>query len=114
MIVPSFALLSGIVLFSSAVAAVTHNINVGDNLKFNPPYIVRCKSVIILKVELTAFQNATAGDVVSFTFTSNYSATQSSFDAPCTPKAGGLDTGLCVLSIQKFFNLCFLTHFRIA
>jgi hypothetical protein len=38
---PSFVLLSGIALFSSAVAAVTHDINVGNGLKFDPPYIVK-------------------------------------------------------------------------
>jgi hypothetical protein len=41
MMFPSFALLSGITLFSSAVAAVTHEINVGNGLKFDPSYIVR-------------------------------------------------------------------------
>jgi hypothetical protein len=108
----SFALLSGIALFSSIAAAVTHEVTIGSGLDFNPPFIlVRRKSVIILKVELTAFQNATAGDIVSFTFTSNFSATQSTFDAPCTPLAGGLDTGLCVLSIQNFFELCFFDAF---
>jgi hypothetical protein len=76
MISPSFALLSGIVLFSSAVAAVTHNVTVGEGLSFVPPYI-----------------NASSGDSVSFTFTSNFSATQSSFESPCSPQAGGLDTG---------------------
>lgn len=77
MIFSSFALLSGIALFSSAVTAVTHEIIVGNGLKFDPSYIT-----------------AAAGDTVSFTFTSNnYTVTQSSFGAPCTPQAGGLDTG---------------------
>ena len=37
----SLTLLSVIALFSSAVAAVTHEIIVGNGLKFDPPYIVR-------------------------------------------------------------------------
>lgn len=59
----------------------------------------------MLKVELIVFQIAAPGDIISFTFNSNYSVTQSSLEAPCTPQAGGLDTGLCVLSIQFFYTL---------
>jgi hypothetical protein len=70
----------------------------------------------MLKVELTVFQTAAAGDTVLFAFTANnYTVTQSSFDAPCTPQAGGLDTGLCVLSTQKVLHtVVFLTLVRIA
>src|SRR5258708_8544715 len=38
---PSFALLSGIALFSSAAAAATLEIQVGGGLKFDPSFIVR-------------------------------------------------------------------------
>lgn len=66
----------------------------------------------MLKVELTVFQTAAAGDIILFSFTANnLSVTQSSFDAPCTPQAGGLDTGLCVLSIQKVFHCMFFDAF---
>lgn len=35
------ALLSGIALFSSGVAAVTHEVQVGGGLQFDPSYIVK-------------------------------------------------------------------------
>ena len=55
-------------------------------------YIDRC-------ADIPLFQSAVARDTVSFTFQSgNHTVTQSSFDAPCTPLSGGVDTGLCVLS----------------
>jgi len=48
--------------------------------------------------------NGTAGDTIEFTFQlpgyvkngtdAQHTATQSSFEAPCTPKEGGFDTGL--------------------
>jgi hypothetical protein len=46
---PSFALLSGIVLFSSAVAAVTHEVTVGDGLKFDPSYIVKPQTSLYIE-----------------------------------------------------------------
>ena len=47
--IPSFALLGGITLFSSAVAAVTHQVNVSNNtaaLIFDPSYIVRKPTIV--------------------------------------------------------------------
>ncbi|KAN0108992.1 putative plastocyanin-like domain protein [Russula decolorans] len=84
--VTSLALLSGMVLFTSAApwysppAPVTHYVNVSNDtagLLYDPPYI-----------------SAAVGDTVSFTFhPKNHTVTQSSFDAPCTPLPGGIDTG---------------------
>ncbi|KAI0277924.1 hypothetical protein BGY98DRAFT_934082 [Russula aff. rugulosa BPL654] len=90
MIFTSLALLSGMVLSASAApwysppAPVTHCVNVSNDtagLIYDPPYICR------------------PGDIISFTFhPKNHTVTQSSFDAPCTPLYGGVDTGLQTLS----------------
>ena len=117
MIFTSLALLSGMVLFSSAApwysppAPVTHCVNVSNDtagLIFDPPYIVsQPSSHYILTVVLTRpiFQAAVPGDTVSFKFhPKNHTVTQSSFDAPCTPLYGGTDTGLCVLFIQTYIT----------
>jgi plastocyanin len=87
MMFPTFALLSGIALFCSGVAAVTtHQINVSNDtagLLFDPEYI-----------------NAYVGDVVVFTFhPKNHSVTQSSFNAPCTPLPGGFDAGFVPVTL---------------
>jgi len=57
----------------------THSVTVGgpQGLAFNPPQLV-----------------AAAGDSVVFTFLSqNHTVTQSAFDTPCDPLAGGMDSG---------------------
>jgi plastocyanin len=57
----------------------THSVTVGgpQGLAFNPPQLA-----------------ATPGDTVIFTFLSqNHTATQSAFDTPCDPLAGGMDSG---------------------
>jgi plastocyanin len=57
----------------------THSVTVGgpQGLAFNPPQLV-----------------ATPGDTVIFTFLSqNHTATQSAFETPCDPLAGGMDSG---------------------
>jgi hypothetical protein len=60
-------------------------------------YIDRC-------ADTPLFQSAAVGDTVSFTFhPKNHTVTQSSFDAPCTPLPGGIDTGLCVLSSIQIY-----------
>jgi len=83
MILPSLALLSGMVLFTSAGNSpppVTHCVDVSNDaagLLYDPPYI-----------------SAALGDIVSFTFyPKNHTVTQSTFEAPCTPLDGGTDTG---------------------
>jgi len=63
----------------SAVAAETFTVIVGgnDTITYNPTSI-----------------NASNGDVVQFQFVSkNHTATQSTFAAPCTAMAGGVDSG---------------------
>jgi len=57
----------------------THSVTVGgpQGLAFNPPQLA-----------------ATPGDTVIFTFLSqNHTATQSAFETPCDPLAGGMDSG---------------------
>jgi plastocyanin len=57
----------------------THSVTVGgpQGLAFNPPQLA-----------------AAPGDTVIFTFLSqNHTATQSAFDTPCDPLAGGMDSG---------------------
>ncbi|KAK0706846.1 hypothetical protein B0T26DRAFT_743978 [Lasiosphaeria miniovina] len=65
---------------ASAVAGgQTHDVTVGgpQGLSYNPPEI-----------------KAAVGDTVRFTFLSqNHTATQSAFDKPCEPLAGGMDSG---------------------
>ncbi|KAK7027765.1 hypothetical protein R3P38DRAFT_950002 [Favolaschia claudopus] len=62
---------------STAATTFLVDIGAGGSLKFNPPNIT-----------------AKAGDVVQFLFESkNHSITQSSFASPCTPLAGGIDSG---------------------
>jgi len=115
MILPSLALLSGMVLFISAApgysppSTVTHCVDVSDDdadLLYYPPYIVsqsRCHYIELCAD--TSPQNAAVGDTISFTFyPKNHTVTQSSFEAPCTPFPGGTDTGLCVLSLQIFLT----------
>ncbi|KAF5350040.1 hypothetical protein D9756_009208 [Leucocoprinus leucothites] len=71
----AFALIST----SSARAAMTFNVTVGANgqLAYNPPFV-----------------NASPGDMINFIFNpKNHTVTQSSFDQPCTPLVGGLDSG---------------------
>ena len=116
MIFTSLALLSGMVLFSSAApwysppAPVTHCVNVSNDtagLIFDPPFIVSQASSHYIDrcADTLLFQTAVPGDTVSFTFhPKNHTVTQSSFDAPCTPLYGGTDTGLCVLYIQIYLT----------
>ena len=107
----SLALLSGMALSASAApwysppAPVTHYVNVSNDtagLLYDPPYIVSLPSIpfnINFCADIFLFQSAAPGDTVSFKFhPKNHTVTQSSFDAPCTPLYGGVDTGLCVLS----------------
>jgi hypothetical protein len=57
----------------------THSVTVGgpQGLAFDPPQL-----------------SANPGDTVIFTFLSqNHTATQSAFDKPCEPLAGGMDSG---------------------
>jgi len=91
MIFSSLALLSGMVLFSSAAplsspAPVTHWVNVSNNnasLIYDPSYI-----------------NANLGDTISFKFhPKNHTVTQSSFEDPCTPLYGGTDTGFMPVAL---------------
>jgi hypothetical protein len=117
MIFASLALLSGMVLFSSAApwhspsAPITHYVNVSNDtagLLYDPSYIVSQPQSIYIDrcADTPLFQSAAIGDTVSFKFhPKNHTVTQSSFDAPCTPLYGGTDTGLCVLSIQIFLTL---------
>ena len=112
MILPSLALLSGMVLFSSAApwsqpAPVTHYVNVSNDtagLLYDPSYIVSQPKKSLyndLCADMFLVQSAAPGDTVSFKFhPKNHTVTQSSFDAPCTPLYGGTDTGLCVSSLQ--------------
>ncbi|KAI0113774.1 Cupredoxin [Nemania sp. FL0031] len=62
-----------------AGTGATHTVQVGGSagLAYSPPQV-----------------NAAVGDMVVFTFMSmNHTATQSTFDAPCDPMAGGMDSG---------------------
>ncbi|KAK5661509.1 hypothetical protein OQA88_11413 [Cercophora sp. LCS_1] len=62
-----------------AGTGATHSVTVGgpQGLAFNPPQL-----------------QATPGDTVIFTFLSqNHTATQSAFETPCDPLAGGMDSG---------------------
>jgi len=75
-----FAALSTLVVaaFTSIVSAqTTHKVIVGNGaLTFNPPQVT-----------------AAVGDIVSFEFhPKNHTLTQSTFDNPCTPLAGGVDS----------------------
>ncbi|KAI0293220.1 hypothetical protein BC826DRAFT_1105141 [Russula brevipes] len=102
----SFALFGGLALLSSAAAHQGHHevykVQVSDSagaLVFEPPYIVSKHSVAFdHTVPLTAslIQYAAKGDTVEFTFASNnHTATESeSIYDPCTPKYGGIDSGL--------------------
>src|ERR1700679_4255058 len=98
MILPSLALLSGMVLFSSAApshsppAPITHYVNVSNDtagLIYDPPHIVSqpsSQSYIDLCADMSLVQRAAPGDTVSFKFyPKNHTVTQSSFDAPYTP-----------------------------
>jgi len=117
MIFSTLALLSGMVLFTSAApwysppAPVTHYVNVSNDtagLLYDPPYIVSQPNqslYIDFCADIFLVQSAAPGDTVSFKFhPKNHTVTQSSFDAPCTPLYGGTDTGLCVLSIQIYLT----------
>jgi hypothetical protein len=116
MIFASLALLSGMVLFTSAApwysppAPVTHWVNVSNDtagLLYDPPYIVSQSSSHYIErcADTPLFQSAAIGDTVSFKFhPKNHTVTQSSFDAPCTPLYGGVDTGLCVLSSIQIYH----------
>jgi hypothetical protein len=65
----------------------------------NPSHYI---SIVVLT---RLFQSAAIGDTVSFKFhPKNHTVTQSSFDAPCTPLYGGVDTGLCVLSSIQIYH----------
>ncbi|KAF7340306.1 hypothetical protein MVEN_01949700 [Mycena venus] len=66
-------------LLPAVLAQTTHSVQVGPNgnLVYDPPFIT-----------------AAAGDTVRFTFNpKNHTVTQSSFDAPCVPLAGGASSG---------------------
>ncbi|KAJ4482326.1 hypothetical protein J3R30DRAFT_3369091 [Lentinula aciculospora] len=68
-----------IIALVSAVAAETFTVVVGGNstITYNPTSV-----------------NATNGDVIQFQFVSkNHTVTQSTFAAPCTAMAGGVDSG---------------------
>jgi len=75
-----FALGSVFLLASAQLAlSATIDVIVGGTgvLKFNPPSV-----------------NANVGDIVRFTFhQKNHTVTQSTLDSPCTPLAGGFDSG---------------------
>jgi plastocyanin len=112
----SFALFSGLALLSSAAAHHTvYKVQVSDSagaLVYEPPYIVSKHSVAFdHTVPLTAslFQYAAKGDTVEFTFASNnHTATESeSIYDPCTPKYGGIDSGLYVLTFPCPSHLVF-------
>jgi len=72
-------------------SAAVHDILVGPNgaLEFQPPAI-----------------GAQVGDQVVFHFNpKNHTVTQSSFDSPCGPKAGGLDSGFMPVAQNQTDNL---------
>jgi plastocyanin len=75
----------GLVLFPVAHAKNFH-VNVGKGaLVFDPPFV----------------QGAHKGDTITFTFNpKKHSVTQSTFDAPCTPLAGGFDSGLIPVDVD--------------
>ena len=68
-------------------------------------------------------QNGIAGDTIEFTFQlpgyvkngtdAQHTATQSTFETPCTPKEGGFDTGLQTTTMTggKSFTLLVRTAF---
>jgi len=68
-------------------------------------------------------ENCAAGDTIEFTFQlpgyvkngtdAQHSATQSTYEAPCTPKEGGFDTGLQTTTMTggKSFTLLVRTIF---
>ncbi|KAK7062131.1 Cupredoxin [Favolaschia claudopus] len=69
---------------AAALAQTTFSVQVGPNgtLTYDPPFIT-----------------ANAGDLVRFTFNpKNHTVTQSSFDAPCVPLAGGATSGFHFIS----------------
>jgi len=74
-----FAVLSTVVTILAGIvsAQTTHKVMVGNGgLTFNPPQVT-----------------AAVGDIVSFEFhPKNHTLTQSTFDNPCTPLAGGVDS----------------------
>ena len=106
MIFSVFALFSSLALLSlAAPQGKIHQITVGNNTGgtiYNPNNIVR-QPIIISRLYRRAdslfIQNAAIGDTVIFVFNpKNHSVTQSSFAEPCTPLAGGFNSGLCVFS----------------
>jgi plastocyanin len=77
--------------------AATINVDVGGPgvLKFTPPFV-----------------NASAGDIVRFTFhQKNHTATQSTLQSPCAPKVGGFDSGFIPVadSVTSGFPVAQLT-----
>jgi plastocyanin len=80
-----------------AAHAATINVVVGGPgvLKFTPPFV-----------------NASAGDIVTFTFQQkNHTATQSTLQSPCVPKPGGFDSGFVPVaaSVTSGFPVAQLT-----
>jgi len=65
-------------LASTAFAANTQvQVGASSNLTFNPPSV-----------------NASVGDTITFVFSpKNHTVTQSTFAAPCSPMANGVDSG---------------------
>ncbi|KDR81499.1 hypothetical protein GALMADRAFT_276281 [Galerina marginata CBS 339.88] len=82
---PHFALLSSLLLGTVPISlSATFDVVVGGPgvLKFNPSFV-----------------NANVGDVVRFTFQQkNHTASQSTFDRPCSLAPGGFDTGFIPVS----------------
>ncbi|KAG8940694.1 hypothetical protein FRC04_005075 [Tulasnella sp. 424] len=73
----------------SLAHAASWNITVGGGLIFTPNQVT-----------------ASPGDTLHFNFTSpGHSATQSTFDAPCTPMSGGFNSGVILQSGGPTFDV---------
>jgi len=84
--------LGSILLLASAQLSLTATIQVTVGgtgiLAYNPPFV-----------------NASVGDVVQFTFhQKNHTVTQSSFASPCSPLAGGFDSGFMPVGPDQTSN----------
>lgn len=74
------AIAAALVVLPLAARAAVWNVTVGGTagLVYTPPFV-----------------NAAVNDTVHFTFNEkNHTVTQSSFEAPCSPLLGGVNTGL--------------------